>query len=283
MRLLNREERTVIKQIDKATVISNVLHSVPTGLVPSLFPERKMLWDSISQCMELKDFIENQVDKYLSLYEKHSKGREKYATLFLSWLDVTRTFTCKSQQTPTALAEWAPVLAKHDNASAKTQTTVLASIFQAIQEHIQTQMATEIDALEEYSFTEEKASDSTALYRISGWAVKSAIDYRVKRSKKNKGEKRSQIEEEIELLKALKRTNSSKVTLPVGAQYLDRGGLTFVKSTLLPWLCALEESIKVNLNQKGYQKYGRTIFKVRRNNVPKQPIHVYFTRLQERV
>lgn len=74
----------------------------------------------------------------------------------------------------------------------------------------------------------ERVSDHTALYRISGWAVKSAIDFRLR--------KEGVAKEELQLLKALKRSKSEKLTLPIGAQFLDRGGLTFVKPELLSWL-----------------------------------------------
>ena len=140
--------------------------------------------------------------------------------------------------------------------SDSVQSTVLASILHAVQEEIQLQMANHIESLTEGpALTTEKPSDHTALYRISGWALKSAIDYRTKY-------KTVKSEDELQLLKALKRSQVSKITIPAGAQYLDRGGLTFMKPEFLPWICEIEESIKNFLNQRGYQKYGKHIFRV---------------------
>ena len=177
----------MVQNIDKNAVILHVTTSVPCGLVSSLFPERKSLWDSISNTKELTKFIEHLADKYLLLYEQYSKGREKYANLFLAWLDTIRSYTCKSERTQTTRGEWAPVLAMHDSTvSESTQATVLASILHAVQEEIQSQMATHIQSLTEdqpTAFT-EKPSDETSLYRISGWAIKSAIDYRLKKKDK---------------------------------------------------------------------------------------------------
>lgn len=257
-RLLRKEERTLVKDIDKAAVVLHVTTSVPTGLVSSLFPERKRLWDSISSTEELTTFIEHLTDKYILLYDKYSKGREKYANLYLAWLNTIRSYTCKSQQTETTKGEWAPVLARHDaTVSDSAQATVLACILHDIQQEINSQMATHIESLtkEEPTAFTEKPSDATSLYRISGWAIKSAIDYRSKK----KGQK---IEDELQLLKALRRSHASKITLPVGAQCLDRGGLTFIKPEFLQWICEVEESIKKKLNQTGYQKYGKNIFRV---------------------
>ena len=148
VRLLRKEEHSVVQDIDKAVVLLHVRRSVPMGLVSSLFPERKRLWDSINNSEEFETFIGHLADKYISLYQKYSKGKEKYANLYLSWLDVIRSYTCKSQKTQSTKAEWAPVLAKHDTtASDSAQSTVLASVLDAVQEEIQSQMAAHIESL----------------------------------------------------------------------------------------------------------------------------------------
>lgn len=73
---------------------------------------------------------------------------------------------------------------------------------------------------------------------------------------------REEVQHQLDLLNSLKRPNNSKDTLPPGAQYLDRGGLTFMQPSLLPWLHVVEESMKVYLNQDGYKRYGKDIFSV---------------------
>ena len=94
---------------------------------------------------------------------------------------------------------------------------------------------------------------------ISGWALKSCIDNCKKESKKRKA---PCAQEQLQLLLALKLGNDEKSTLPVGVQYLDRGGMTFCKPNLLPWLRKVEASVKVYLNQDGYARYGENIFEV---------------------
>ena len=123
-------------------------------------------------------------------------------------------------------------------------------------------MADKIGAIE---LVEPSASelpgDDTALYRISGWALKSTIDVITKHLKQLQ-EAKPEIQQQLDLLSLLKRPSTNKDTLPIGAQYLDRGGLTFIHSLLLPWLQAIETSIKIFLNQDGYKKYGKDIFTV---------------------
>ena len=266
VRLLKCSERDIVKDIDREVIFSHVQTTVPKSLVESLYPERMILWMSISKMEELKVFILNAVAKYISIYDAHSKGKNKYANLYLEWIQFIRTFTCASEQTANTKAEWASVLAVHaGSVSEATQRTVIASILHAVQEGIQMQMAANIEELQtdqlQTGNLAESLSDDTALYRISGWALMSAIQLRKKaiQKEKHRGEKNDQ---ELQLLSALKRTQASKCSLPIGAQYLDRGGLTFVHQSLLPWVRALEASMKLFMNQTGYQKYGKNIFKV---------------------
>lgn len=107
-------------------------------------------------------------------------------------------------------------------------------------------------------------SDDTACYRISGWALKSAIDRRQKDIKCGSGSRKKElIQKDVQLLMTLRRPKESKIELPVGAQFIDRGGLTYLHSNLLPWVRKMEESMKQFLNEGGYRKYGKNIFKVR--------------------
>ena len=131
------------------------------------------------------------------------------------------------------------------------------AILHAVQGGIQ---STTIEKLEDDIHVNETdlPADDTALYRLSGWAC---TDNTTKLLKKK--ETCTHVQEQLELLSALKRPNTAKISLPVGAQYLDRGGLTFMRSCLLPWLKAVEESVKVFLNHNGYTKYGKDIFQVR--------------------
>ena len=62
------------------------------------------------------------------------------------------------------------------------------------------------------------ANDDTALYRTSGWALKSAIENVAKLIKNDKG-----AQGQLDLL-SLKRHQDEKVFLPPGARYLDGGG-----------------------------------------------------------
>ena len=139
-------------------------------LIPSLFPERLVLWESMQDTVQLKNFICSAIDKYMSLFKQNSEGKDKYANLYLSWLDYIRTFTCRSKQTLATLATLA--LLRGNNAqctqsriSSDTQRTVISAILHAVQGGIQSQMATTIEKLEDEVHVNEieLPADDTAL------------------------------------------------------------------------------------------------------------------------
>ena len=78
-----------------------------------------------------------------------------------------------------------------------------------VQDIIQSQMAKNIEALNAGSDQRElhPPSDETALYRISGWALKSCIDNANKHINPSK-------EKQLDLLLQLKRPTADKESLP---------------------------------------------------------------------
>lgn len=155
-------------RIDKPKLVDFVCHSLPASLVPSLFPECMQLWNLLQDTDELKDFIHCAADDYLRFYDQHSKGKEKYANLYLTWLKYISSFTCKSQQSLATLCRLA-LLFSHCRVDYQPQVrTVIASILHAVQEGMQFQMANMIATFKTDSVVSQlpSANDDTALYRI---------------------------------------------------------------------------------------------------------------------
>lgn len=242
VRLLKTQERkSVVGSVDKAQLLSYVRDSVSKGLVSSLYPERLELWKHLQDTEQLEHFVYSAADKYISFYDQHSRGKEKYANLYLTWLNYISSFTCRSRQSLATLCTLSLLLGGYGSAvRPEIQRTVIACILHGVQEGMQSQMATKIEEVEHECSKSELPGDDTALYRISGWELKSTIDLTMKALKqKNVGE---EVQHQLDLLNSLKRPNTSKGTLPPGAQYLDR--------------------MKVYLNQDGYKRYGKDIFSV---------------------
>ena len=106
-----------------------VQNTVANSLISSLYPEGQALWESIQDTDGLKGFIYSAIDKYVSLYyEVNSKGKDKYANLYLAWLDYIRGFTCWTKQTLASLASLALLFGKNSTALPETKKTIVAAV-----------------------------------------------------------------------------------------------------------------------------------------------------------
>ena len=272
-RNLNEEERKKVQEkIDREEVVLYVHKTVSEGILPDLFPERLILWEKLQYSIELKKFLHSAIDKYRLLLIDNGKGKDKYANLYIAWLDYICSFTCPQKQTLASIANLA-ILKGNADVSFNTQRTVTAALLHAVQDGLQIQIARKIEHLSKEGDSSitvpvELPADDIALYRLSGWALKSCIDNCKKESEKRKAPC-AHAQEQLQLLQALKLANDEKTTLPVGVQYLDRGGMTFCKPNLLPWLQKVEASVKVYLNQDGYARYGEHIFEVTKETILK--------------
>lgn len=73
-----------MNSVDKARLIAYVQDNVKASLLPTLFPERMTVWESLQGTNELSDFVHSAADDYVRFYDQHSKGKEKYADLYLT-------------------------------------------------------------------------------------------------------------------------------------------------------------------------------------------------------
>lgn len=173
-------------------------------------------------------FVNYATDRYIQLYLSCT-GRDKLAELFLKLLDVTREFTCKSKQTDEA----ATVIEEpfgNRNTNQETMRTVLAILLNAVYLGLCKQMAIAMEKIStSIQLTESietaKPSDEVAVQRLCGWALKSATDLVKSQSPES---------QELQLLTSLSLGKHDKPQLPPAFQYLDRGGLTFMRPTFLP-------------------------------------------------
>jgi hypothetical protein len=264
-RLLRAEERREVGNINREILVLFVYDRVASELAGELFPERLQLWEALKSTSCIRTIVDAAVASYLKLYSECSKGREKYAELFLRWLDVVRSYTCEVYKTEDTKALLQYAMEKccqlGVNASDYTKRTVIAVILNAIYQGIQQQMANKIEGISfgtnESCVTEP--SDVVALHRICGWSLKSAIDQHRKHLKLKAS---SNMANELNLLEAIKLPSEAKQFLPSALQYLDRGGLTFMRSPFLPWMQGIEEKMVQHLNVDSYRRYGQKLFQV---------------------
>lgn len=256
---LTVDERQRVAEIDRVKLIDSVTLRVEKELLEHLFPDRLILWEYMKSCNRLQTLVNYSANKYLELYSKCETVADKDTELFLRWLDVMRSLTCEEKQTEETKILLNQVL---DNCGVKNQTkqSLVAIVLNGVFLGISHQMATRVESLSvaRHESIEKdepfKPSDDVALHRICGWALKSASDHLKTHSRLDSGE--------LNLIDSLKLPQSDKHLLPKSVQYLDRGGLTFMKPSFWPWMNAAELKIIEYLNQKSYGMYGEKIFLV---------------------
>ena len=144
--------------------------------------------------------------------------------------------------------------------SSEIKQTVFAVALNLLYNNIQHQMAGEVERVSktpQYEMMSASESDLVSLQRITGWAVKSAYD------SIKAGLKSENAHKKLTLLTVMKLPSECKKALPIGLQFLDRGGLTFVKDEFIPWMMAMEKSFVTYLNQKKYQTYEKSLFEAK--------------------
>ena len=265
--LLSPDQLNKVKKIDRVKLLAAVFSRVEGELFGELFPERIELWEHLKSGDRLLNLVTFSAEKYLKLYDECSTICEKDAELFLRWLDVVRSLTCKERHTDETQTLLIRIL---DGCSVSnvTQQTLLAIILNAIHLGLCKQMA---ETVEEISLAihesanldpaSNKPSDDVALHRICGWALKSAADYLRTQMSACASQEHGKVANQLELTKSLKLPDSDKCLLPKLVQYLDRGGLTFLRPPFWPWMIAIEDKIADLLSQKHYRIHGDKIFR----------------------
>lgn len=262
---LNKRERRRVANVDRVKLVAFVNSKVPTELLEEFFPERVVFWKYLTRDDKLERFVSFASDNYLLLYSKCSTERDKSSQLFLKWLDFVRSLTCKSSLTEETKLILQQSAVGNTTVSDKTQQTVLAIVLNAIFLGLNQQMASVVEEISSVSHNQTdlevfKPSDEVALHRICGWALKSVYDQLHSKSKRCK---ETEVHlKQLEVISAIKLPNTDKHLLPVAVLYLDRGGLTFLKPQLWPWMTAIEDRMITHLNQKCYCIYGDKLFEV---------------------
>ena len=153
--------------------------------------------------------------------------------------------------------------------------TILAVVMNAVYMGIQKQMSETVEEISNIGagILEGRSSDDTSLHRICGWALKSTIDQVIKQSKQKQAD--IALDQKKQLLHSLRLPQSEKSSLPAAVQYLDRGGMTFMRLPFTKWMKSTEEKITSLLNQRNYTIYGEKIFEVNIVLVCSCTVHVF--------
>ena len=123
---MKAQERSQIQEIDRETIVSHIHKILSGSLVPGLFPEQLVLWESIQDTVELRCFIHSAIDKFTSLFKRSSKGRRSKLTYtLLGWITFVVLYI---SQNNTCHPDYDLSISFH------TQRTVTTRILHAVQD-----------------------------------------------------------------------------------------------------------------------------------------------------
>lgn len=237
------------------------------------FQGRHESWVHIkSATNDLRTIIESGIKKYLQLYLTYNTGSEKYGRFLANWYTYVGSWAVGCLSNDHEQMTWNSITSDHE-ISVDDRSCLMHSLFSALF----TSLSNIMDAAQSKLFTDvvspatsvaatctisDTSDDDESLYRIAGFALHSCIKLRkmmLKASKKRS--RRTVLAKEIEVLEILCCTDKSAI--PEKLKLLDRGGLTFPTSGLLPFLQHYSKEIKRHLNHHVLEDRGSDTFKVR--------------------
>lgn len=222
-----------LREVKREDLLSHVYRDVGSGYHLKHYPERQAFWDACIQTRALDLFVNALFDEYLGLIVS-LKGREKYASLQLQWMELLRCIQHEHTCQKASSHMWSLAVSKVDITPSKpTECAIITSVGRAVfsfcQQHIVAMKEGESPLLEEEKELDEidaagLTADEASLYRLGGFAL-----YSLMKSK-------NVSQEMVSILKSLRLPLYEKVELPSNIQHLDKGGMTFMKKELLGYI-----------------------------------------------
>ena len=223
-----------LREADRAKLQDFVKKEIESGYNLKHFPERQEFWQAFVGAGAQSAFVVTLFENYLKLLGT-LKGREKFSTLQVEWMDFVRKILHQPSTDMDASTQWdAGVRKTSRTPSMSTKTAIVSSVARAVFTFCQQAMVSmkegdfqeeedDVDAIEETGLH----ADVTALYRLGGFALYAVL----------KAHQQSAKTDLLSVLKSLRMPLAAKaVDLPSNIKHLDSGGMTFMKKEMLGYL-----------------------------------------------
>lgn len=262
--------------IDVEELRGDVVRQVESGYHLLFFEERLNLWKYIKSAnvVAFDSLISTVLADFVKMYRQHSKGKDKYTRLLLGWYTYMKQYvvqgSCVGEAAWSKLVEGYTVPA--GDVSECTRSSLLSSLMMGIFHETLRRVecfVSELPGARPSSFfppaTGYRADDEASLYRLAGFALFSCIQFRQRklmwrRKLRVNQEMAQNLRTELALLKQLK--DAEKSDLPAAIHIQDRGHMTFMNPTLLPFIRNVAAEVRKLLNYQEYSNYGKDFFKV---------------------
>lgn len=264
-----------LKSIDIDELRRDVVSLVDTGYHISFFKARLDLWEYIKgkNVGPLQSVLATLSSDFVTQYQSHFKGKNKHFRLTLAWYDYMRQYTVLGNNM--GERAWSKLV---DGYSGSFNTagersclfsSLLMNVFDEMLRRVQCclselQEATTVSLLPSAAVG-QKPDDDASLQRLAGFALFSCMQSCKRklmwRRKLEVTQAKAQvIRTQLAVLKQL--VDTEKDNLPAVIYFQDRGNMTFMHSSLLPFVRNVVTAVRKLLNYEQYSKHGKDIFKV---------------------
>ena len=217
---------------------------VDTEYHVGFFDDHNQTWKQIkTNIVALDSLLSSVLAEFIGIYKQHSKGKDKYIGLQLDWYNFMQQYVVAGNKKGDAA--WNMLVATVPTSNTESTRpflfpSLMMGIFHELLERVEC-LVSELSATSSSSFpsaTGYREDDEVSLYKLSGFALFSCIQFRQRRLmwKKKLRVSESMAERyraELNILKQLKDSDKADVLPAIAIQ--DRGHMTLVNSTLIPF------------------------------------------------
>ena len=214
--------------------------------------------------------IDHLKENFISFYEANFKGKDKYARFLVAWHENLSHIVVEGCKTVDDI--WFKLIdgCEHKG-EASDRSAILAAVAKGVYEIMNEKVTKPVTSVASYPQAKGSAPDDDAsIIRVCGFALHSAISLWKKALLKNQHHKHKQVKlqhykNEVKLLGKLKADDKS--FLPPLIKYQDRGKMTIMHLSMLPFGRKVFTVIRSSLNYDKYVEHGSEIFAIACNNV----------------
>ena len=205
-------------------------------------------------------------EDYIDIFESCNKGSTKYDDFQLKWFQNASRYLSKCEnQNENMMKTIGAILALHEIENKDHFLSCLvSSIHQSIFSNcykftidLKTDLQKQVNrnTMSRYQISEKQSDVEHKLYNVHGWVLKEALAY----CSKKKGCTLTADEKKIWKSVCDNIVSDDKSVLPNELKHLDRGGLTFPKPQMLPFMQECDLSCKALLTQASVKSQGDAI------------------------
>ena len=260
-----------LRSVAGCSLLSQVIKKVEADSVHlSAFPARASMWKYMQDSPALLLMIDHLKENFISLYEANFRGKDKYARFLVAWHENLSHIAVAGCKTVDDI--WFKLLdgCEHKG-EASDRSTILTAVAKGVYEIMNEKVTKPVTRVASYPQGKGSAPDDDAsIIWVCGFALHSTISLRKKallinQHRKHKQVTRQHYKNEMKLLRKLKADDKS--FLPPLIKYQDRGKMTIMHPSMLPFGRKVFTVIRSSLNYDKYVEHGSEIFSIARKNV----------------